>query len=184
MMRQLLQRLGLPGLLGLIMMALAAWTHIGWLPTQQAEADAVASQARRLRHELLGANAAARSPQDKAMTPETAWPTLWQALPTAAQRTRLQADVLDRARTLGLNVTAVQYRGGADGVPHLWRQRMVMPVEGPYPVVRAWLAQLLSEPSLSLDALDIQRPDVMSDSVKARVSVSLWWRDIPAEEAR
>jgi len=29
---------------------------------------------------------------------------------------------------------------------------------------------------LSLDAIDLQRTDVMGESVKARVSVSLWWR--------
>jgi NAD(P)H-hydrate repair Nnr-like enzyme with NAD(P)H-hydrate epimerase domain len=53
---------------------------------------------------------------------------------------------------------------------------MTMPIEGSYASVRAWLAQLLNEPALSIDNVDLQRGDVMSDQVKARVTVSLWWR--------
>jgi len=58
----------------------------------------------------------------------------------------------------------------------LWRQRMVMPVQTSYPALRTWVAALLRQPALSIDALDIQRADPMSDQVKAQVTVSLWWR--------
>jgi hypothetical protein len=175
----LLRRMGLPGLLGLCLLAGAAWLHWAWMPRQQVQTDDLGSQTRRLRHELLAASAAPAASVAQ-LTPETAWSALVSGLPDATQRLRLQSQVMDSARTKGLTMAAVQFKGGQDGVPGVWRQRVVVPVEGRYSDVRAWVADLLREPALSLDALDIQRTDVMSDAVKARVSVSLWWRTAPS----
>lgn len=169
-----LRRLGLPGLLGLVLMAGAAWAHWAWLPRQKVQSDELASQARRLRHELLAT--AGQGPAQAVLTPDAAWQALWQSLPPATQRTALQSEVLASARAHGLTLAAVQFKGSPEGPAGLWRQRVVVPVEGSYAELRAWLGQLLGQPALSLDALDIQRSDVMSDRVKARVSVSLWWR--------
>lgn len=221
------QTLGLPGLLGLLLLAGSWWTHYRWLPTQVAELEQMGSDARRLRHALQaesakaqaerasGAVGDARAAADQAARlagPEQAWAALWRGLPDEAARTALQQAVLKSAQRAGIKVTAVQYRGewapwvqqgrsalvpapalvGASGplrpegvasaasdasVPQgLWRQRLTMPVEGNYPAIRIWLHSLLTQPALSLDALDIQRPEVMSDQVKGQVSVSLWWR--------
>lgn len=176
------QRFGLAGLLGALLLGGAAWAHFVWLPRQQAQIDEWGSQARRSRHELQTAVQAQASSQPEVVsTPDQAWQRLWQTLPGADQRVTLQSQVLAQARQQGLMVSAVQYQGSKqswavqDGAV-LWRQRMVMPVEGGYGAVRVWLAQLLKEPALSIDSLDLQRGDVMSDQVKARVSVSLWWR--------
>jgi hypothetical protein len=174
MMWPLLKRLGLPGLLGLALLGGAAWVHWAWLPRQQAQADALASKARQLRHELLAD--ADKGPAKPVLTPDAAWQAVWQSLPVSAQRTALQSDVLASAKVRGLSLAAVQFKGAPEGPAGLWRQRLVVPVEGPYTEVHGWVGQLLSQPALSLDALDIQRGDAMSDHVKARVSVSLWWR--------
>lgn len=174
-----LKRLGLPGLLGTLLLAGAAWCQWDWLPRQHEQADVQASKARQFRHELLKAGQAAEGPAS-ALTPAQAWQTLWQSLPDAAQRTPLQSSVMASARERGLVLTTVQFNGAAQGTTGLWRQRLVLPVEGRYADVRSWLGQLLGEPALSLDALDIQRTDVMSDTVKAKVSVSLWWRQPPS----
>ncbi|KGM39979.1 hypothetical protein JY96_07840 [Aquabacterium sp. NJ1] len=176
------QRFGVAGLLGVCLLGGAGWLQTVWLPRQHAQLDEWGSQARRTRHELQAALQAKAGSQPEALgTPEQAWQRLWQTLPGADQRVALQSQVLAQARQQGLVVNAVQYAGSKqpwaaqDGVV-LWRQRMVMPVEGGYGAVRAWLAQLLQEPALSIDSLDLQRSDVMSDQVKARVAVSLWWR--------
>ncbi|MGH6645585.1 hypothetical protein [Aquabacterium sp.] len=178
MMLHLLKRLGLPGLVGLLVLAGAGWGQAVWLPRQQAEAEAQASRARQLRHELLAADATgAKRAAERVLTPDAAWQSLWSQLPDSSQRTALQSQVLSSARDQGLSLSAVQFKGGPEGPPGLWRQRLTMPVEGRYADVRAWLALLLSEPALSLDAVDLQRTDVMGDAVKARISVSLWWRN-------
>ncbi len=176
------QRFGLAGLLGVLLLGGSAWVHIVWLRRQHAQIEEWGSQARRTRHELqAAAQAQAGSQPDVLSTPDQAWQRLWQTLPGADQRVALQSQVLAQARQQGLAVNAVQYLGSKqawavqEGAV-LWRQRMVMPVEGGYGAVRAWLALLLKEPALSIDSLDLQRSDVMSEQVKARVSVSLWWR--------
>jgi hypothetical protein len=177
-----IQSLGLAGVLGLLMLGAAAWLSWSWLPQQRAQVGDLGSQARRARH---GLQAKATQPQASEVveisSPEQAWQTLWQALPTADKRLALQSAVLAAAKDKGLLVSAVQYQGArtpwsAHEGAVLWRQRLIMPVEGSYPAVRAWLAQVSQEPALSLDEVNLQRPDVMSDQVKARVSVSLWWR--------
>lgn len=170
-----MRRLGVPGWMGLLLLAVAAWANGSWLPKQQAQADALGSQARRLRHDML----AEQTTTEKAvvvLTPEAAWQALQQGLPPFEQRTALQEAVLASALSSGLALSSVQFNGTVPGMPGLWRQRMTVPVEGRYDDVRAWLAKLMAQPALSLDALDIQRGDVMNDTVKARASVSLWWR--------
>mgnify|MGYP003703831279 CR=1 FL=1 len=178
-----LQRLGVVGALGLAMLGGAAWLQMAWLPAQQRAADELGSQARGLRHDLLvEAEAGQANPgQPVVDRPELAWERLWTGLPTVERKVPLQAMVLQAAKARGLQVQAVQFQGQREAWAHqahdtLWRQRMVMPVQGPYPAVKAWLQALLQEPALSLDTLAIQRDSVNSDQVVAQLSLSLWWR--------
>ena len=187
-----LRRLGWPGLVGLAALTGVAWVERDWLPQQQALVQQTESDARRLRHELKAradaAEQAASAASDAAAkldpraAPREVWSALWRDLPDASQRLSLQADVLSAAKDAGITLGSVQMRGELapwvdKAQPQgLWRQRMVMPVQTNYPALRTWVAALLRQPALSIDALDIQRADPMSDQVKAQVTVSLWWR--------
>lgn len=188
-----LRQLGLPGVLGAALLVGSAWFIAAELP-RRAEALAQAeSDVRRLRHGLIartqeasGQDAEAAARQRPAAAPDQAWARLWSSLPDASQRLTLQARVLSSAAELGLQAPTVQWQGEAvkwvredaatEGQGGLWRQRMSMPVKAPYPVLRTWLDRLQREPALSIDALDIQRPELGSDEVTAQVSLSLWWR--------
>lgn len=189
-----LRRLGWPGLCGLALLALAAWVHHAWVPAQTEAVAQTESQARRLRHALreraeaqaaaqrAATEAAAQARIDPQAGPRELWSLLWQALPEADARWRLQQHVLSTAREAAVPLGTVQWRG--DWEPWtdpahpqgLWRQRMSLPVQLPYPVLRTWLSLLLREPALTLDAIEVQRTDPLSPEVKAQVSVSLWWR--------
>lgn len=198
-----LKRLGWPGLVGLACLLGVAWLERAWLPAQQEQVQRTESDARRLRHELQArADAAAASASaasaaaggvDPRAGPRAVWAVLWEGLPDAAARLALQRGVLQSAADAGIALGSVQLRGefenwldkapapsGNPGSPGsaqgLWRQRMVLPVQTSYPALRTWIDALLRQPALSIDALDIQRADPMSDQVKAQVSVSLWWR--------
>lgn len=184
MMPRYLKQMGLAGLMGAVLLGLAAWAHWAWLPAQQDALDKLGSQARRMRHELQAeVNGVETSGGSAApiQSPEAAWDALWQGLPMATQRVALQGMVLAAAHDQGVSVSSVQYLGSRapwsvrDGAV-LWRQRMVMPVSGSYPALKAWMAQLLKEPALSIDDLAMQRTDPASDQLQARVTVSLWWR--------
>jgi hypothetical protein len=175
-------RLGLVGALGLGLLGLAAWAQWTWLPRQQAEVAQLASEARGLRHSLLDDSSASATGASADITqPDQAWQAVWTALPRSDRRTALQSAVLQAARARGLQLPNVQYQGQREawaqqGGDTLWRQRMLMPVQGTQAAVKAWIHAMLREPALSVDALNIQRENASSDAVAAQVSVSLWWR--------
>ncbi|MBH2015626.1 MAG: hypothetical protein I8H88_03995 [Burkholderiales bacterium] len=195
-----LRQLGVPGVLGAALLLASAWVILSWLPRQHAAVQQTESDTRRLRHELLQraerAQAEARAAQavdaqahavaDASAPSHALWASLWRDLPDASRRVDLQRAVLVSARDAGIPLASVQWRGepvawvdaAQSGAPPqgLWRQRLVLPVQASYPAVRTWVSALLREPALSLDSLDIQRSDPLSDQVKAQVSVSLWWR--------
>lgn len=177
--------LGLPGAAGIVFIGGALWAQSTLMPAQQAEVDQAASDNRALRHRLQTVSASrttvgAETSGPKApAAPEAAWALLWQSLPVQADRVALQDGVLQCAAREGLQIDSLQYRGervpitGAEG---LWRQRMAMPIQGPYSAVRRWVACLQPMPSVGIDALTLERRDPASDMVQAQVSVSLWWR--------
>lgn len=195
-----LRQLGVPGVLGAALLLASAWVILSWLPRQHEAVQQTESDTRRLRHELLQraelAQAEARAAQavdaqahavaDASAPSHALWASLWRDLPDASRRVELQRFVLVSARDAGIPLASVQWRGepvawvnAAQAGPQpqgLWRQRLVLPVQASYPAVRTWVSALLREPALSLDSLDIQRSDPLSDQVKAQVSVSLWWR--------
>ena len=183
--RQTLTWLGWPGVSGLVLL-LCAWVlHGVWLPDLQAEHDEVQSQVDLLRHQLQsqaqaasategaqGAKAAASS-----LTAEQAWAALWQRLPAHADITARQADALDRTTRLGLRLDRVQFKGapGKD-LPQVWRQQITLPLQGRHADLMAWLTHAWAQADWSIDGLDLTRDDVMSDQVKARVTLSIWAR--------
>lgn len=190
MWQVVLLRVGVPGWLGVGLLALAAWVHWSWLPVQRDQVDALASEVRHVRHELQdGGDASsfsrapsATQPWDlRGLSPDAAWQTVWETLPDEAQRMTWLAAVTNSAQKVGVHVASVQYRGALEPWSHhqgqaLWRQRMAMPIEGRYGDVRAWLGTLLNQSNLSLDTVEVTRGDTTTDQVKGRVSLSLWWR--------
>ena len=191
-----LARLGWPGLVGLLMGAAGAWG--GWqvLPAWRASVDEDEAQVVHLRRQLQrqvpqGNEASAarvsaepNPPKPDEITPalvRDTWSRTWAALPKRADAVARQATVLALAGERGVAVPTVQYRGGAlSTLPSVWRQQMVLPVEAPYPALRAWLGAVLQDRAVSLDALEVVRADPMGEQVKARVALSVWWR----QEAR
>lgn len=136
-------------------------------------------------HARADAAAQARSSAEAKPLPDELTPTLvrdtwarsWAALPTPEAAVSRQSAVLAQAAQQGVSVPSVQYRGGAlPALPSVWRQQMVLPVEASYPALRAWLGSVLQDRAVSLDALDVTRADPMGEQVKARVALSVWWR--------
>ena len=180
-----LRQLGWPGLVGAALLLGCAWFIQVELPRQREAVAQAESDVRRLRHGLIArASGASERPPAQRLDEVQAWSRLWLALPEESQRTAAQARVFASASEVGVPLQSVQWQGEAVkwvGASGLWRQRMVMPVQAPYPALRSWLDRLQREPGLSIDALDIQRNDVQSDTVQAQVSLSLWWRSTQQE---
>jgi Tfp pilus assembly protein PilO len=173
-------QLGVPGWLGVALGMMAAVAWLGVLPQHQSLLEEQQAQATHLRERLSRAAAGrgASAPElPVAKRAQEAWAVLWHEMPNQQQGMKMQADVLVAAKSRGVNLQTVQFNGApVKALPGIWRQQMSLPVEAPYPSLRAWLAQLSSQSALSIDSLDINRTDPMSDMVKARVTVSLWWQ--------
>ncbi len=195
-----LRQLGWAGLMGAGLLLASAWFIQLELPRRHEALAQTESDVRRLRHGLIArSSVGSEVVQAPRLDEPQAWSRLWSALPDESQRLDLQARVLACAAQVGVPLQSVQWQGesvrwiapeGRAGVTvasssandsqpsatGLWRQRMAMPVQAPYPALRTWLDRLQREQGLTVDALDIQRNDVQSDVVQAQVSISLWWR--------
>lgn len=180
-----LQRLGVPGLLGLLCMAGALWAQQFKAPVQAERTELALQEADRLRAILRQASIQPALGDELAtqQTPQAAWQRLWNSLPPASERRALQAQVWRHAQAVGVPLTSMQSQAQREAwVPivadghGLWRQRMQFPVQAPYADLRAWVQALQQVPGLSIDGIDLQRAHPRSDEVKAQIRLSLWWR--------
>lgn len=102
---------------------------------------------------------------------------LYASLPTGSGA----LDVIERlhqAATLhGVELPQGDYRLSRDASGTLLRYQITLPARGRYPQLRAWLAELMNAlPSVALDGLAIQRDDVGSAQVDARVRLTLFMK--------
>lgn len=178
-LRRVAQQLGLPGFVGVALLLLAAWGEWGALPAWHRQIDQANAEARRVRQTVQqqGAGAVAE------VTPEQAVNALMARLPTPAQRSAVIAGLLEAAKAQQLTIDSLQLHQTderVEGGPEargagVSRQQIDLPVKGRYAQIRAWLVALLQEqPALSLDSLQLKRPDAQTDLLDARVSLSLW----------
>jgi Tfp pilus assembly protein PilO len=187
-LRRLALQLGLPGWVGVALLLLAAWGEWGSLPAWQRQIDQANAEARRIRQVAQQGGAGAQAQA----TPEQAVAALMARLPTPAQRSTVIAGILQAAKAQQLSIDSLQLHqtddrvdggastrggagGGTNGGTSVSRQQIDLPIKGRYEQIRAWLVALLQEqPALSLDSLQLKRPDAQTDQIDARVSLSLW----------
>lgn len=182
--RRALARLGVPGLLGLCLMATALGVWGLMVPAARQALAEQQDQVDHVRDQLKALSAPGMAPASLATQSDQAWHTLWGALPEEVDGSALTADVLAAAQRQGVALGAVQFTADPlQGLDAVGRQRLVLPVEASYPALRSWLVEVLRHPSISLDALEVSRDQVMSDQVRARVTLSLWWKKRPAVPA-
>ena len=71
----------------------------------------------------------------------------------------------------------MQFKGApVKDLPQVWRQQITLPLQGRHADLMAWLNHAWAQADWSIDGLDLTRDDVMSDQVKARVTLSIWAR--------
>lgn len=164
-----MQTLGVPGLVGWALLALAAVAGVlghRW----DGEAQRLQAETRRLRAQAVPAARAASAPVSLQQ---------WQAaLPAASERQQRLADLLELALRLDLNTARTEHRlVSTDGLERL---RVTMPVTGTYAQVRRFLAAALEhDPALSLDSLKLRRVSPQTAEVEAELQWSLHGRAAP-----
>ncbi|WP_428503917.1 GspMb/PilO family protein [Roseateles sp.] len=171
--QRFLRSLGLPGvlaLLGLLLAAALAWLGQGW----ERDAAASAAQADRLRAQLRLQRAAGPLSIEAAPATAAQW---WQALPPASARQQRLADLLEMSLRLGLQSSRSEHRLSVDAATGLERLRVTMPLSGGYEQLRQYIeAALRHDPGLSLDGLKLRRTSPQAAELEAELQWSLHGR--------
>lgn len=81
------------------------------------------------------------------------------------------------AEANGVKLANGEYRLVREGSAQLLRYQITLPARSSYPHLRAWLADVMNAiPAAALDDISFRRDDVGSDSVEARVRLTLFLR--------
>lgn len=79
------------------------------------------------------------------------------------------------ARSLGLEIKRAEYRLNSQPERKLDRYQMIVPIEGSYLMVRAFVTAVLAAlPTLSLEQVQFQRRDVADGAVDAQISFTFY----------
>lgn len=158
----LLDRLGLPGMLGVVLLLAA-------LAGQFVVVRLIDGQSRVLAAQVSAAARAGASGKDR--------------------RSGLAASGrIEPADKVPDNIAALFAAAGAAGLTlhngsyhlvyakdsGLGQYQVVLPIEGAYPAVRDFLDKALAQPALALDSLKLSRDSVEDDTLKAEVHVTLF----------
>lgn len=98
-------------------------------------------------------------------------------LPASTGATEAIDAIHRSASAHGVKLASGEYRLARDGGARLLRYQITLPARASYPQLRAWVAELMNTvPSAALDEISFRRDDVGSDSVEARVRLTLFLR--------
>ncbi len=163
------RRLGWPGLLGLALIALA-WPLMHW------GVDAKRQETQQLRSRLA-VQQAAPAPKDPQRDAAERLAQLQQRLSTASQALSTIEHLHQAAALRGLILASGEYRMTGQGRALAQRYQITLPVLGPYPQLRGWLADVMNaQPALALEELSFSRPNAADANVQARVRWTLYLR--------
>jgi Tfp pilus assembly protein PilO len=168
---ELLQRLGLQGVLGIGLLAAAlAALLMGVLPAQW-ELDRMHAEAQR--QAARGAQNAAgeRAPQ----TPTERMNAYFKTFPTETAAADSLQKIYDAATQNSIDLPHGEYALAVDRKASLARYRITLPVRGTYQQMRGFIAAALAAvPTLALDHVDFERQKIGDALIEAKVRMTLF----------
>lgn len=163
---------GLPALLALMALTLAAWVQWQWQPVLRAEQSAL-QQRQRQRIELPKLN-------DPTLDPERASLRWIEALPGTELRGEQVRTLIDAAARSGVTLERADYAVQADGALPISRLAVTVPVNGSYAAVRRFVATVLNDlPNAALESLQLERNDTQSSQLRTTARLLLLYRSEP-----
>lgn len=165
-LRQWSRHLGATGLAGLALLAAALILQLAAVAPAR---DAVATQTGR----LAALRHAAAEPAPQPVDPLA-------GLPPAGAAAQLIGELERLARAHDLELPRGQYSVAPLAGTSLQRWQLVLPLEGPYPALHAFLAAALERlPNLALDELKLERERIESVDLHAELRLSLFVEATP-----
>lgn len=162
--------LGATGLAGIGLLAAALLLQLAAVAPAR---DAVATQAERLATLRHAAAARAAEPPPQPVDPLAGLPPAGAAAQQIGELERL-------AHAHDLDLPRGQYSVAPLAGTSLQRWQLVLPLEGPYPALHAFLAAALERlPNLALDELKLERESIESVDLQAELRLSLFVEATP-----
>lgn len=172
-MRRLRRHLNVPTLLAFALLLASAVVYEKGVLPGRAELVRVSDDLARMRAPAKDATVV-----DKPLSPEEQLAAFYAFFPPNAA----QSDVLDRlfaaAAKENLALPQGDYQWSKEQMGSLIRYGIALPLKGPYPGLRRFMAQALKEnPALSLDTVSFGRQTVTDIGVDAQVQFTLYLRN-------
>jgi len=166
------QRLGLPGMIGIALAALALALLLSALIPAQRELERDRAQAIQVQEHLKRVQAGL---ERKLETPADQLSAFYGMFPpqlAAAESLQKIYDVADKSQ---IQLPRGEYALAADTKAELSKYRVILPVTGSYEQIRAFIAGALEAvPTLALDDVDFQRQAVAEGQVQAKIRMTLY----------
>lgn len=169
------QYVGRPGLVGV---ALFIFSLVCFLSAN----SPLHGQLAQLRADLSGTQQGQPShrPPGLDLTPHVQLQTLVAKLPARAQLPAITEQIISQAETAGLALERGTYAVDVVQSGALARARIVFPVHGSYPSVRAFVDGTLSAvPGAAVDGLRLERKEIGASEVDAEVRFTVFLRNTP-----
>lgn len=175
--RLALRRLGPLGLAGLVLgLGAAGYAASGIAPLEERIAT--------LQSDIRRAETAARSrraskaPQPSSTSEQLA--AFYAKLPPVEDAIALVAKLNEAAVAADLKLQSAEYRLVADPAGRIARYQVSLPVTGPYPQIRKFVAGMLrAVPTASLDEIVLKRDSIQSARLEAQVKLTVFLRIAP-----
>jgi hypothetical protein len=158
-----LQRLGRAGGVGALLIAAALFVEAGLVRPMQAERAALAESNEQLRLARMAQNRAADVDREQ------------QSMPLSPAAEAALRQLFQAAEDEGLNLDQGDYKFIDDSGTGHRRYQLTLPVIGPYPAIRAFLARSLNDDhALALNAVELRREVIEDTDLDAVLRFTLY----------
>lgn len=171
--RESVQYLGLPGVLGvgLLVLALAALFSVVLPARKDLERSRMAQERRAEQAARVQAGGGAKPPQTRADQLKT----FYGAFPTEIAAADALQSIYDAANQNGVALPHGEYSMAVDHSSRLARYNITLPVLGSYEQIRGFIAAALAAvPALALEHVDFQRQKIGDSQLEAKLRMTLF----------
>jgi Type II secretion system (T2SS), protein M subtype b len=165
-------RTGLAGLAGIMLLFAGSSALIAQVDTQRAQLTRLDALSLTLRERAQRATGAF---DEAELAPEEQLARFYGSFPDLAAVPDVLARIYRAAGAEGLSLEQGEYRIVSERSGSLLRYRITLPVRGPYPQVRRFLAAALREaPFVALDSVSFQREGIGEAIVEAQIRLTIY----------
>lgn len=171
-LQRLLRRLGWPGMLAIGILAICTASYFSVIRPTQERLGTVQQHLASLRKQLV---LAGTQNHDIVLTPEAQLAVFYRKFPEEQYSPVWLEKLVALAANRGLSLNDGEYKVTRDKVGKLVRYQMILPVQGEYPQIRKFLADLPGAlPVVALENVQFERPKIADPNVEAKIKLILY----------